>query len=519
MAIPYYPDGNGSLWIKDDLAPFGTNVYYVQLVSGYAPDDKAIFDFMDNFNDDSIDSSKWFTDGTGTIEEINGTAHIVSAALNKYPRFVTKIPLKLKNYVVEYDVKITSAASEACRIGYTSYYTDGSELSNWFLYVTSDKYVHFWTRIDGDWQRRWSYNTALLLNTWYKIRLIDTDNGIKVRLLNFNSQLIDESDYYEYDYNAENSIYFGQRSTGDSGYFDNFTVRRYASIEPTSTVTAENSGYKVVVKNNIGQELHDYQISIPTTNIGTLTPSSSVYVMPVYKTPLKQPYYEFYSDCIMNIPHMNLDITNKHTMVFYNTIKNDDRFDISNSTEFSGINTRGYIATKSDLNLFNGNNFTLNMWLQQLDDYSTSWCALLSKAVNTTSTSNRWRLRINKNEVGFLIADSSSIVDFTGSANPIKINDQLWHMVTFVRNGSYLYTYKDGVYKQTLSLKGLSNFTNSDNVDIASAFTTINYSNYFNGRFGETTLYNTTYDTPSILNYYNLNKYKYINNIISGVQY
>jgi len=520
MAIAYYPDGNGKLWIKDNIAPYGTNIYYVQKISGYTPDDKKIFDYIDNFNDNTIDETKWFTDGTGTIEEISGSIHIVSNSNNTYPRIVTTIPLTLQNYTVEYNFKITSAASESCRVGYTSYYTDGNDLANWFLYTAGDKKLYFYTRINGDWKLRWSYNTPLSLNTWYKICLIESASEIKVQLLTSTLTLISESEFFKYDHNSQNSIYFGQRSTGDSGYFDNFIVRRYEKTEPTITVNVENDGYRVIVKNNLNEELRDYQIGIPTTNIGSLTTISSICINALYKTPLKYPYYNINNNCILDIPQMNSDLTNNHSLSTYNTTYSIDKFNNTNMSKlFNGINSRGIIYHKTDLNIFNTNNFTLIIWIKQLGDYSSSWCSLLSKAENTIQTSSRWRLRIVNNEVGFVIYDANSNVGVLNISDPIKINDQSWHMITFVRNNKTMYTYKDGILKQTISLSNITNFTNTSNIDIGCAFSNIAYDYFFNGLFGQIKLYDTTFTSNSVFNYYNLTKSKYIPNIVTEVTF
>ena len=544
MPLPYYIENNTTLWIKDDIAPFGTNIYTVQKVSGYSPNDLAVFDFIDNFNDQTIDPNKWFTDGIGVIEETaGGYAHVVSLLANKYPRFVSAIPLYIRNYMVEYDVQISGASSEACRMGYTSHYIDGSELANWFLYWDSSKYLRFWTRINGAWALRWSYTTPISIDTWYKMRIIETHAGVKVQLLNSSSTLLAESGFFRYDYKAQNSIYFGQRSFRDAGYWDNFKIRRYAEIEPTVVVTTETmvgnaelvatdgvilqtSGsetlvtqdagesstiYKVVVKNNTCEELRDYQIQIPASSLGTLTATTSLNINTVYKSPLKSNYYNILYNCTLNIPDMTRDITDQHTLTTYNTLKTVDRFNGSNnSTLFDGINSRGVLDNATDLNLFNSDTFTLHCWLRQIGNYPSTWVVLLSDA--TGATANRWYFRIVANEVGLYVQDADSNITLGGSYSPTTINDGQWHLVTIVRNGANLLIYKDGVYVRTFALTGITNFSSSNNINIGCSVTNGIYERFFNGEYGEITLHSTAFSDVQVSNYYTLSKYKYIEN-------
>lgn len=520
MSIPYYPDGVDGLWIKDDIAPNGTNVYYVRKISGYTPDEDNIFKFIDNFNDNSINTSKWFTDGTGTISETNGTMYISSSGTNTYPRIVTTTPISLENYICEYNVKVTSVEVDSCRIGYTSYYIDGNTSAFWYLYIDSSRYIRFWTRFNGEWALRWSGTSAITLNTWYKIRFVCKQSAIKVQFLSASNSLLYESGFISCDYSGLNSIYFGQRSSGDSGYFDNFIIKQYVETVPTVTVLLETGGYRVIVKNTSNIELHDYEIKIPTSIIGTLTTTSSVCIDKLYKTPLTQPYYKIYSDCIMNIPHMDSDITGNHNLTVYNGTNTSGRFNDSNNTiQFNGSNTRGVIANNSDLDIFNTNNFTLILWVNQLGNYPITWCSLLAKSSSSVSSFNKWILQINKNEVGFYIQSSNKIINCIGLSNPIKINDYEWHMISFVRNGSYLYTYKDNVLMQTIPLGSMYNFSNTNNVDIGCTFASITYDNFFYGNFGEILLYSTSLVAKDIANYYNLTKYKYIPLSVSTKQF
>jgi len=517
MPLPYYIESTTKLWIKDHFAPYGSNVYYVQKVAGYTPNDLAVFDFIDDFNDESINTTKWFTDGIGTIQESGDTAYVACTQSNSYPRFVSTIPLYFRHYMVEYDVKVTGAVSESCRMGYTSHYVDGSELANWFLFFDSSRYLRFWTRINGVWALRWSYTTAITLNTWYKIRVIETVAGVKLQLLNSSSALLAESGSFRYDYKNQNSIYFGQRTTGDSGYWDNFKIRRYATIEPTVTVTVEGSAYKVKIKNNTGEELRDYQVSIPASSLGTLTSTTSLCIDQIYKTPLKNAYHDTLLYSTLNIPDMTRDVTNNNTLTMLNTSKTSDRFNANNAVAFNGVNARGVIAHNTSLDIFNTNVFTTILWLRQIGDYSTTWAALLSKGVNLNA--NRWNLHIISNEVGFWIYDADSTLSFANSYSPININDGQWHMVAFVRNGSNILVYKDGEYIRTYALVNISNFSNTYDVNIGCRLNNGTYEQYYNGEFGEVLLYNVAYTNTQILNYYNLSKYKYVPMTTHGNQF
>lgn len=513
MSNPYYIDDDNRIWIKDSIASNGTNVYYIKQTSGYIPNIDNIFDFADNFNDNSINSSKWYTSGVGVIEEKYNCAHIKATVNNGYPKFITVPSLTLSNQIIEYKVKTIGISTNSCEIGYTSY--DNITLY-WYLYIDSDKYINLWTRTNGVWSLQWRSVTPVIINTWYKFKFIINSNGIQFYLLKLDESVITNSESYLCDMPKTGSLYIGNRSIGDESFFDSFIIRQYYDTELVVSVVPENDYYKIIIKNNSLTELHDCQIKIQIDNLNT----TSLNIYSLYKTPLKNPYYNIYNNCVMNIPHINEDIIGNHVLNIYNSTNTIGRFsDVDNSAHFNGINTRAIINNTDDLNIFNLSNFTLHIWIKQLTDYITDYCTILSKAINTNNSTNRWRLQIINNSVGFIVSDSTQIYSFVSLSNPIKINDNEWHLLTFVRNNDYLYTYKDAKYMQTMPLINIKNFTTTDNVDIGCMFTTINYDKYCNADFGEITLYTVSQDIKNILKYYDITKFKYIPTSVNIYQY
>lgn len=521
MAMPYFIEGTSTCWIKDNIAPYGTNIYYIQKISGYAPDKYNILDKFDDFNDNSVDANNFFVDGQGTKSETGGTAYVACTQTDTYPRFVTALsnPLIKRNYMVEYDVRVTGASSEACRMGYTPvYYDSANDYYSWFMFFNSSRYLNLRTRINGSYGTRWTCSTAVTLNTWYKIRVIKLEtNKVKVQLFNSSSTLIAESGFFNCDVYPQNSLYFGQRTGSDAGYWDNFRIRRYATTEPTVTVTSEGSAYKVKVVNNTNEELRDYQIQVPAANLGTLTATTSLCVDSLYRSPLKKNYYNTFYDCVLNIPNVTRDIINNHTLTTYNTTKTTDRFNVLNSTVFNGSDTRAALTDANDLDIFNFNEFTLICWIKQIGDYSTNIASIFSKATNTSA--NRWHFRIIANEIGLYIQDSNSTSTLYGSYGPLTINDDLWHMITFIRNGINLLTYKDGTLLRTFDISDVTNFSNTYAVNIGCNLNNSIYEQYFSGEFGEIILHNKTLTASELLNYYNLSRHKYVENTSHTIKF
>jgi hypothetical protein len=307
-----------------------------------------------------------------------------------------------------------------------------------------------------------------------------------------------------------------------SGYspLTSYTITTNTSVpQPTVSVIVEDDYFKIKVTNNSNQELKNYSLKVTAGSIGDITQSTSLAIDPIYRTPLRKPYYRTFTNCILDVFHLIKDVTNKHTVKVFNDNKVNDKF---NNTivamSFDGINTRGLINHNTDLDIFNTNNFTLNIWLKQVGDYSTKWCGLLAKSGTTNSVANRWILQIKNNAISFLIQDAYGLLTLSNS-NPIKINDNKWHMITFMRNGSYLYTFKDGINMQAIPLSNLHNFGNTNNVDIGCTLSTTAYDYFFNGIIGELVLYNRSFTSAEIYNYYNLTRSKYITSVVSEVQY
>jgi hypothetical protein len=513
MAIPYYIEDTTTCWIKDNIAPYGTNIYYIQKISGYSPDDLNVLDVVDNFDDNNINSNKFFVNGQGTKSETGGTAYVACTQVDTYPRFVTALtnPLRYRSYIIEYDVKLTGVSSEGCRMGYTPVYFDNSnDYYSWFIFFDSTKKLNLRTRINGSYGTRWTGSTVITLNTWYKIKVIRLENNtVKVQLLNSAGTLIEESGYFSQDVYPTNSLYFGQRTGSDAGYWDNIKMRRYASTEPTVTITTEGSAYKVKVINNLNEELHDFQIQIPASSLGTLTATTSLCIDVLYKTPTKKNYYKLLYDCTLDVPNITRDIINTHTLTTYNTSKTVDRFNsANNSTVFNGTDTRAVLNDTNDLDIFNLNAFTFICWIKQIGDYSTNIASILSKAANTNA--NRWHFRIITNEIGAYIQDADSTSTLYGSYSPLIINDNKWHMITFVRDGTSFLVYKDSVYLRTWDISSITNFSNSYAINIGCNLNNSIYEQYFNGNYGEILLFAKAFTATDVINYYTLSNYKYI---------
>ena len=498
MPLSYYIEGTSTLWIKDNIAPYGTNIYYVEKVAGYTPNGSAIFDLWEDFLGTSLNTLIWTSGGvSGTISDSIFTLQNASSG------YIESKTLYSPNSLVE--LKVSHQSGQRGPFGFRS--ATAQKAAAWQgaagSLLTDHRFAHDGSA--GDWDNDGVNRSGTSYNI-YGVAHIAA--GPKF--------------YVNYSYRGEITttipgavnlpvhIY----AYSGEGYIkvDWIRVRKYIPNDPTITVTTEGALYKIVVANNTNEELRAYQIAIPASSLGTLTATTSLSINPVYRSPLKNKYYETASNCILNIPDMTRDITNKHSVSIINASQTYDRFNaVNNSTVFNGTNTRSVITHATDLNIFNSNTFTLICWLKQNANYSTTWAALLSKAINLNA--NRWNLHIMSNEVGFYLYDADSVLNFAGSYSPININDTYWHMVAFVRNGSNILVYKDGIYIRTYPLTNIANFSNTNDVNIGCRLNSGIYEQYFNGEFGEILLYSTAYSDTQILNYYTLSNYKYVDKL------
>ena len=85
MALPYWieqlEDGSFKIWTKTSIAANSSTVLYVQKRDGYSPDGDSVFEFFDDFEGTSLDTSKW-TVGSGAWTVENGVAKTSVGAAN-----------------------------------------------------------------------------------------------------------------------------------------------------------------------------------------------------------------------------------------------------------------------------------------------------------------------------------------------------------------------------------------------------------------------------------------------------
>ncbi|WP_048141597.1 hypothetical protein, partial [Methanosarcina sp. 2.H.T.1A.3] len=117
---------------------------------------------------------------------------------------------------------------------------------------------------------------------------LSTTNFAKYDLITDGSTFIK---FYQNDilkYTATNGIpsassyqvfFYGDEFSTDSASYLNYVfARKYASTEPTVTVEDMGSWYKVFVTNNGDEELTDYQVAIPSTDLSLDSTEESLYI-------------------------------------------------------------------------------------------------------------------------------------------------------------------------------------------------------------------------------------------------
>lgn len=492
MPKPYYIEGTTTLWIRDDLAPFGTNVYYIQKIAGYTPNGSAIFDFFDHFT--TYDTSVWTT--------LQGSPTVASSILTLNSTTANPMIRSLAQFGPDniFEARVSHVSGNGTIFGFWSASPDCRAT---------------WLGVNGASNNDWVYTkngtTATLLDdsvnrtgtTYYKYGIAYLKDSAKF----YVDGTLRRTQTATLPYGNLNLTFYGTVNKGNL-LVDYVRIRKYAPVEPTVTVVADGSNYKVIVRNGCNKDLRGYQIAIPASSLGTLTETTSVCVDNLFKSQGRRLYSNLLNNSVVNTVDMQQDLTTKHTLTNSNVTAVVDRFGCAgNACSYNGTSSFTTIANATDLDLFNVDNFTILQWVKQVGSYPSSSATLLGKG--STAAANRWNFDITNNEVIPSIQDSDSVLS-VGSGTAVTLNDGSWHLLGIVRSGTNVLLYKDGELVRTIPLTGITNFSSTYDMFLGVRNGTLS-DQYANVQMGQFVIINgTSYTAAQMKRYYDLSKVGYV---------
>ncbi len=284
---------NTSIWIKAYLLKPGENTYYVYFGNPSAKSESngsAVFEFFDDFEGTSLDTSKWYVIGSPQI--VNGKIKIDGGdglrSLNK---------ITMDDVIIESKGKVenTNIKGSFCRIATSDTYgfvSDGSANIVDILFW-SDHYIY------PEWNNG-EYKYITYPTEKYIKNIIEHIRSKDKIIYNFNGSIYTHtggtiSNFYVYLYNG----------VGTS-YVDWIFVRKYADQQPTVVVNLSNIETtspmfyytKIKIINNQSQDLNDVQIPIylNETNFDFDNADYTGLTIRVYDKRVSNPYEDIQHD-------------------------------------------------------------------------------------------------------------------------------------------------------------------------------------------------------------------------------
>jgi hypothetical protein len=458
---PYWIESiTGKVFTKvPELLPFETQLYAIAKVSGFTPNGNDVFDFFDDFDGTSLDTSKWTSFGSANITVSNGSILIDNTA----------------------SIHSGIIGSTAFGYGYTINFkskTNKAPGVSWGgMASTQDSNIDSVRVIQGGSGNAYhginntvaSYLYYISLDTNYHVISISRPDATKViydyddgadLYTNTNTTYIPTVDLYPHVSNWTN--------TGDTE-IDWCLVRKYASIEPTVTVEDMGTWYKVILTNNVGETLTDYQVAIPSTDLDITSTTDSLRITQIDHGVSFEPHKDLFEDCIMYLDFMgdDKDVMGNHNGTVTGATLVEDRFGIQNAAYD-----------------FDGSNDYITQTLPSLTDSSKYTIVAVFKS-DVTSTSQVVTAGDSGDEsgryMGYMDIMSNDVLRFTGTRHDggalVSITPTNWNVAIGICD-----ELSRSLYVNTIDNTNTTIESNNANIDLGRYIGRRDDGHYFNGQ-------------------------------------
>jgi hypothetical protein len=225
----------------------------------------------DDFNDNSLDSSKWvqYSPGTATVTEANGIL-----TLNNGGGGINRPYLKSANEIFEDDVLVEFKARKEstggqimCQIHWDGLAVGGYSTPNnsFMLYESGNTSFNIYSYINGTGSQLATTATAVG-TTWHDYVFSYENTHLEASMDTTTISVTNTTSF------SNRYIGFAPRENTPTE-IDDVRVRKYTSVEPTTSIYSEQSNNtfnkrRAVTINNTenSSTLYDYQVSVDLTN-------------------------------------------------------------------------------------------------------------------------------------------------------------------------------------------------------------------------------------------------------------
>lgn len=222
------------IWVRVPSIPANSTVCLGILTSSYSTSNvEATFDFFDDFDDNSINTSKWVIDhdGSPAITETNGVLRVGG----NVPIPKIRSLKNFSNYALEGKVRMTGTSTQDEWIFDIAYKDEDNLYDHRHApgHPTTSQQHRMSKKVDGSWTDIAYVGYTTADTDWHKFTAIVLDSGLKK--IDFE----DLPDLEATDTSLTSPFTFRLGGTTNSGHYveyDYVRVRKYISPEPTVTV-------------------------------------------------------------------------------------------------------------------------------------------------------------------------------------------------------------------------------------------------------------------------------------------
>ena len=286
---PYWIDENLDVWTKVNLTANGQITLYITKESGYSPSPQDVFDVYDDFSTDTISNGYWsVVSGTATITD--GYLRLGSGSSDTKDRVVHTSP-SLEGWIGGLRIKgkiYSESTGGGSDVGHMELYSTSNDWTHNFMFLRTYEDSNDalqWRRPGDSWGGADGriLGSAVTINVWYTVEGILYPNGTVVAHAEGTDGLSGDlvRDGYATDFNGTVSLW----SFGGYRRFDDILIAKYMDPEPSVTITDKGSYYEVVITEQSGNDLTDYQIKLDGSSLAISTQSDSLKISDTINLP------------------------------------------------------------------------------------------------------------------------------------------------------------------------------------------------------------------------------------------
>jgi len=257
------------VWVKvPEIPANGTATIYVRKEAGHQPNGGSVFEFFDDFEGTSLDTSKWQIDPNNAgFTSVSVSGGLLRVGGGSDPGRVATIPQWTQAvYSAHFKASSDSGSGLLWEVAANDLKADGAWTMFGAQYSSGKKFQWYDNGVLSQEVRQTDMTQYHTVTYYY-------DAGVLQRIEVDTGETYSES-YTQIDDPLRFNVY---AASGITVYVDWVFVRKYAEQDPTVTVTDLGDYYQIDISNPNSTDLTDFQISIPASDLDVSSTTESLH--------------------------------------------------------------------------------------------------------------------------------------------------------------------------------------------------------------------------------------------------